>query len=147
MLKDRSLFLCYCDEEISNDANGNDDGSNSPSSMGSQCLAHFCGDTIIHVGELFGDNLSLDQAPWGRSSSPDFQEQVAAQFHCILKAQLTNWLHVRDTISVWKRTQTSTIVFQGESEEDADEEDEYKHIPSDEILPIDIAAPCVKHLL
>lgn len=151
----RVLFLCYPDEDIFSETEGIDDGndddhdSDRPSSMGAACLEYFKGDTIIHVGEIYGDTLSMDHAPWGRSSGAEFQQRLFSEYHCILKAKLPNWLHVRDTISVWKRTQRCTIVFQGEhdGEDDDVEESEYKHIPEDEKLQIDIAAPCAKHLL
>ena len=115
--------------------------------MGADCLDHYKGQYVIHVGELFGDTLSMEQAPWGRSSSPDFQDRLAAEYHCVLKASLTNWLHVRDTISVWKRSETCTIVFAAEGENDEEEEVEYKHIPVEERLPTDLAAPCLQHIL
>jgi hypothetical protein len=149
----RTLFLCYPDEEREDeDEEGEDEDEEEPVlSMGASCLEHFQGTYVIHVGELFLDaNLSLDQAPWGRSSSPEFQERLASEYHCLLKVQLPNWLHVRDSISVWKRSETSTIVFAADEEDDDDEEDEeveYRHIPMEERLPMDLAAPCLAHLL
>jgi len=177
--EDRTLFLCYCDEDIlqqpTTTENGNDDGNDDDNeeeddnedndndddddsqpderrtSLGIECLRHYTGDYVIHVGELFGDTLSMDQAPWGRSSSMDFQQHLAASFHCLLKAKLPNWLHVRDTISVWKRSEICPIVFAADSEDedDAEEDDEveYRHIPVSERLPVDVAAPCLAHLL
>ena len=141
----RSLFLCYPDEDVMEDS----EGAEAAESMGSSCLEYFTGDTVIHVGELYGDTPSMDQAPWGRSSGPQFQQRLAAEYHCILKAKLTNWLHVMDTISVWKRSELCSIVFAGDDEDDndSDEEVEYRHIPKDEMLPTDVAAPCAKHLL
>jgi hypothetical protein len=127
-----------------------------PSSFGWQCLDHYQGTYVIHVGELMLDaNLSMDQAPWGRSSSPEFQQRLASEFHCILKVQLpSNWLHVRDSISVWKRTELCPIVFAVEGNDDNDGEDdedeevvEYRYIPPQEMLPSDLAAPCMAHLL
>ena len=64
-----SLFLCYPDEG---------------SSVGLECLNNILESTnsnesycqyIIHVGELIhtGCSSGSPQAPWGRSSSPDFQ--------------------------------------------------------------------------
>jgi hypothetical protein len=124
--KRRTLFLCYPDEDDTFSKESNDDGV--PRSLGSLCLEHFKGDHVIHVGELFGDNWSMEQAPWGRSSAPEFQEQLHAQFHCLLKISLTNWLHVRDTLTVWKRSQVCEMVFaaDGEEEDDDDEEVEYR---------------------
>jgi hypothetical protein len=176
----RTLFLCYPDEsddvvlpkkEDDDDEEGddddddddneeedyNDDNENAPVSMGAACLEYYEGDYVVHVGELFSDsNLSMDQAPWGRSSSPELQQQLAAEFHCLLKVSLPNWLHVRDSISVWKRSETCTIVFaadddddgeDGDGEDQQDEEVQYRHIPVEERLPADIAAPCLQHLL
>ena len=134
-----------CDEDDDDNDQGEDE-EDVHTSLGAACLQHFKGDTIIHVGELFGDTVSVDQAPWGRSSGPEFQQRLATEYHCILKVKLTNWLHVRDTISVWKRSHFCPIVFQGDDEDDC-EEVQYRYIPPDEVLPIDIAAPSVKHLL
>lgn len=152
-LKNRTLFLCYPDEESleaedkDDEGGGEEEGEDGSHSLGSACLEHFQGKYVIHVGELYGETLSLDQAPWGRSSGPDFQQRLASEYHCVLKASLTNWLHVRDTISVWKRSEICTIVFDAEEEDDDEEEVEYRHIPKDEILPVDIAAPCLAYLL
>jgi len=143
--KNRTLFLCYPDEDVMEEEDA--DADSESMSMGAACLENFKGDTVIHVGELFSDTLSMDQAPWGRSSGPEFQQRLASEYHCILKAKLSNWLHVSDTISVWKRTELCCIVFQGEGGDDGDEEVEYRHIPKDQLLPSDVAAPCVKHLL
>ena len=137
----RNLFLCYPDETVLQSEDGEE------TSLGALCLEHFQGEYVVHVGELYGDTLSMDQAPWGRSSGASFQERLAAEYHCVLQVALPNWLHVRDTLSVWKRSTTCSIVFAAEDDEDEDEEVEYKHIPIDEQLPIDRAAPCMQHLL
>lgn len=157
--KERTLFLCYPDEDVMD----NDDTSeSSPESMGEACLEHYKGNYIIHVGELFLDAThSLEQAPWGRSSSPAFQERLAAEYHCILRATLPNWLHTADRITVWKRSPTTVISFEDDNNEtgsqqpdsgsmssrEGPEEVLYRHIPRDERLPVDTAAPCVAHLL
>lgn len=158
-VQNRTLFLCYPDEEeylesASEDEEdsyaGHDNNNSKPKSMAAACLEHFSGSTIIHVGELYGDTLGLDQSPWGRSSSCEFQERLAAEYHCILKMKLqNNWLHVRDTLSVWKRSETCAMVYENDSEDEdgSAEEDHYKYIPPDEQLPSDLAAPCVAHLL
>lgn len=145
----RTLFLCYPDEGDDGetaDADADDEGS-PPKSLGAACLEHFQGQYVIHVGELVGDTLSIEQAPWGRSSSPAFQERLAAEFHCLLKVGLTNWLFSRDTISVWKRSEKCSIFFGAEDDDSDEEEVHYKHIPVEERLPVDLAAPCVAHLL
>ena len=152
-LKNRTLFLCYPDEETMDSEEDKDDDADAEvdggglQSLGSSCLEHFQGKYVVHVGELYGETLSLDQAPWGRSSGPEFQQRLASEYHCVLKASLTNWLHVRDTISVWKRSEICTIVFDAEDDDDDEEEVEYRHIPKDEILPADLAAPCLAYLL
>ena len=103
----RTLFLCYPDEsddvvlpkKEEEDDEGddeeedyNDDNDNSPVSMGAACLEYYKGDYVVHVGELFSDsNLSMEQAPWGRSSSPELQQMLAAEFHCLLKVSLPNY--------------------------------------------------------
>jgi len=158
----RTLFLCYPDETAGNEHRdgdafkekiGNDDSDENDSqpSLGSACLEHYQGEYVIHVGELFCDaSLSMDQAPWGRSSSPEFQQQLAAEFHCVLRVGLPGWLHVRDTLTVWKRSEVCTLVFAAEDEDEDDEEEEeveYRYIPKDERLPIDIAAPCFLYLI
>lgn len=144
-MKKKTLFLCYPDEDI---MEGDDEEENLAESMGAMCLENYKGEYVIHVGELFGDSLSMDQAPWGRSSGPQFQERLASEYHCLLKVSLKNWLHVRDTLSVWKRTKTCSIVFAGDEEDESSEEIEYMHIPVNERLPVDLAAPCVpSHLM
>mmetsp|Transcript_124675 Transcript_124675/g.360678 ORF Transcript_124675/g.360678 Transcript_124675/m.360678 type:complete len:435 (+) Transcript_124675:144-1448(+) len=146
----RTLFLCYPDEDDveEEDSDDGDDEEELPSSMGWQCLHHYSGDYVIHVGETFMDaNLSVDQAPWGRSTSAEFQQRLSSDFHCLLKVELPNWFHTRDTISVWKRSSISTLVFAAEDEDDEDEEVEYRHIPQNERLPTNLAAPCLAHLL
>ena len=134
---DRTLFLCYPDEE--------------GEGMGAECLEYYQGMYVIHVGESIMDsNFSMDQAPWGRSSSSDFQERLLSEYHCLIKVELPNWLHVRDSISVWKRSETCTMVFAADSDVEDDEEDEeieYRHIPCNERLPMNVAAPCCAHLL
>ncbi|KAG7352576.1 telomere stability protein [Nitzschia inconspicua] len=145
----RTLFLCYPDED-DHVEHETSNSSSPPLPFGWHCLDKYSGTYVIHVGELgFLDpsNLSVEQAPWGRSSSLEFQQRLASEFHCVLKVQLPNWLHVRDSISVWKRSKICPIVF---AAEDGDEDDEvvgYRHIPPDELLPQDVAAPCMAHLL
>ncbi|CAB9504753.1 expressed unknown protein [Seminavis robusta] len=161
----RTLLLCYCDEEPlppevkptdqslssderkSGDSHKDDASDRDGGSLGAACLRHYQGDYIIHIGELYGDTLCVDQAPWGRTSAPTFQELLAKSFHCLLKASLPSWLHTRDSISVWKRTETCPMVFAGDNEDDEPEEDHYRHIPSEERLQSDIAAQCLLHLL
>jgi len=90
----RTLLLCYPDE---NEA------------IAAECLDNFKGDIIIHVGEMMVGNGTLfgvPQAPFGRTSSADFQVSLQESFHQILVCELLNrFPYSRDCISVWKRTQ------------------------------------------
>jgi len=152
---DRTLFLCYPDEEdnqMPENSSKDEKGElQAPLSMAASCLEHYSGEYVIHVGELYGDTLSLEQAPFGRSSSSEFQQRLAGEYHCILKLKLNNnWLHVRDTLSVWKRTETCCMAFEkedGGEEDDSDDDMYYKYIPLEETIPVDVAAPCCAHLL
>ena len=153
-LKEHTLFLCYPDEE---DAPMSDDegiGRKQPMSFGWQCLNIYQGTYVIHVGELavLGDaTLNMEQSPWGRSSSSEFQQRLASEFHCIAKLPLPNWLHVRDSISVWKRSEICQMIFVGDDDDEDNDDDEeifeYRHIPPDEMLPTRVVAPCMAHLL
>lgn len=88
----RTLFLSYPDEA---------------ESMAAACLENYQGDYIIHVGELMSTGTAAGPpvAPFGRTSSADFQVSLAETFHCLLVAELDGRLPIsRDCISVWKRT-------------------------------------------
>eukprot|EP00536_Pseudo-nitzschia_multiseries_P001564 jgi/Psemu1/250685/estExt_Genewise1Plus.C_190201 len=159
-LKDRTLFLCYPDEEdapVQPDGGADDDDLDDsieedhqrPLSFGWQCLNEYKGKYVIHVGELafFDATLNMEQSPWGRSSSSEFQQRLASEFHCIAKIQLPNWLHVRDSISVWKRSEICQMVFVGDEDDESEEIIEYRHIPPEEMLPRRIIAPCMERLL
>ena len=90
--KGRTLMLCYPDEQ---------------ESMAAQCLDHYSGDIILHVGEMIftGTAMGTPVAPFGRTSSADFQVSLAETFHCLLVARLSETYPLsRDCISVWKRT-------------------------------------------
>jgi hypothetical protein len=74
------------DEEDDDDDDDDDDDREpqAPTSMGWKCLDQYQGEYVIHVGELFSDaNLSIDQAPWGRSSSPEFQQRLACEYQYV----------------------------------------------------------------
>lgn len=91
-LNNRTLFLCYPDEA---------------ESMAATCLENYQGEYIVHVGEMIstGTVMGPPVAPFGRTSSADFQVSLAEQFHCILVAKLSVTYPIsRDCISVWKRT-------------------------------------------
>ncbi|CAM9433845.1 unnamed protein product [Hapterophycus canaliculatus] len=106
----RSLFLCYPD-----------DFEGETESLGLRCLHSFEGDVVLHVGELFGDSVSMTpgQSPWGRTTSQDCQEELASKFHCILKVPLPSWPHSRDTLTVWKRHSFCAIHYGDDSEDDS----------------------------
>lgn len=90
----RTLLLCYPDE---NEA------------IAAECLDNFKGDIIIHIGEMMvgdGTLFGVPQAPFGRTSSADFQVSLQESFHQILVCELLNrFPYSKDCISVWKRTQ------------------------------------------
>ena len=88
----RNLLLCYPDES---------------ESMAIQCLENFTGEHIIHIGEMMftGTAAGAPVAPFGRTSSAEFQVSLAESFHCLLLAELSlRYPDSRDCISVWKRT-------------------------------------------
>lgn len=61
------------------------------------CVSHSLR-KVIHVGELFGDSVCMTphQAPWGRTTSRECQEELAANFHCILKVRSVETPNPRD---------------------------------------------------
>ena len=88
----RNLFLCYPDEQ---------------ESQAIVCLENFKGEYVIHVGELMltGTLGGGGQAPYGRTSSSEFQVTLCQSFHCLLVCNLEVSLPFgKDCISVWKRT-------------------------------------------
>jgi hypothetical protein len=153
------------DEDV--DVDDDDEEQEEPySTMAMDCLKYYTGDYIIHVGELMSITtpiLGSDKAPYGRTSSISFQERLYSEYHCILQCTLQqHWLHTtQDCITVWKRsTDITTIVYGGNDDEhnegnnnddddddESDDEVQYRHIPIEERLPTDIAAPIVQHLL
>lgn len=132
----RALFLCYPDDS---------------QNLALKCLRRFSGDIIIHVGELLqtGTLSGYPQAPFGRTSSSDFNVELSETFHCLLSASIPRFPFSNDCITVWKRTQ---FVHGRERDDmvnksgDADR-DLWASIPSQERLPVNIAAPCFEHLL
>lgn len=65
------------------------------------CLKFYKGNTIIHIGELFGETLSSN--PWGQTTSRDFQLQLGEHFRCVSRVQLPNWPGHLDSLTVWSR--------------------------------------------
>ena len=65
------------------------------------CLRHYKGNTVIHIGELFGETLSTN--PWGQTTSRDFQLRLGETFRCVSRVQLPNWPGHMDSLTVWSR--------------------------------------------
>jgi len=89
---DRTLLLCYPDDR---------------ESMAIVSLENFRGDIIIYIGEMIhtGTAMGTPVAPFGRTSSAEFQVALTEGFHCLLVCRLqTTYPNSRDCISVWKRT-------------------------------------------
>lgn len=144
----RTLMLCYPDDR---------------ESLSLECLKHYQGETLIHIGELAFTTGTLaggeDQCPFGRTTCSEFQVELAAQFHCVLSAKLKMSLpHCRDYITVWKRSPFVSMGEGGGDDEDDEEGDEegegnegedlWRAVPAEEELPsLDVAAPAFKHLL
>lgn len=145
IVQNRSLFLCYPDENTS---------------LAMNCLENFSGEHVIHVGEIFQTGtFSFPQAPWGRTTSADFQVSLKENFHCLLTASIPSYPFSRDCISVWKRTQwvqgKDIALAEMDPSEPAAEpsvrtgggEDYWAAIPLEERMPTDSACPKLAHLL
>lgn len=65
------------------------------------CLRHYKGGTIIHIGELFGETLSAN--PWGQTTSRAFQLELGERFRCVSRVQLPNWPGHMDSLTIWSR--------------------------------------------
>ena len=65
------------------------------------CLKHYKGGTIIHIGELFGETLSTNR--WGQTTSRAFQLELGEHFRCVSRVQLPNWPGHMDSLTVWSR--------------------------------------------
>lgn len=140
--KKRTLFLCYPDDT---------------QNMSMKCLEKYDGEYIIHVGELMvtGTVSGHPQAPFGRTTSSEFNVQLAEEFHCLLTARLPRFPFSNDCISVWKRTKwvegrqhDDEEDGEGDAEEDSEDNRNYwASIPREERLPLDRAAPLLQHLL
>ena len=145
----RNLLLCYPDED---------------SSMASPCLDNFTGDYVLHIGELISTGqISSPQAPWGRTSSADFQISLMTDFHCVLVYELPAFPFSRDCITVWKRTEFvrgkesidkelghgdgDEINSEDASEEGSERDDAWASIPRKERLSVTRSSPDFAHLL
>jgi hypothetical protein len=85
-LQHRTLFLCYPDEgcAMAGSCLENIDMALASRNPARDPTSRLLGDFIIHVGELIhtGCASGAPQAPWGRSSAPDFQVGVGCtQLH------------------------------------------------------------------
>uniref|UniRef100_A0AAV1UJU6 Uncharacterized protein n=1 Tax=Peronospora matthiolae TaxID=2874970 RepID=A0AAV1UJU6_9STRA len=121
---DRTLFLCYPD-----------DFEDSSESVAMASLCNYAGDTVIHVGELFGHTVCLPNA-WGRTSSEEFQTHLATVYHKVLQVPLPSWHSSIDTLTVWKRTKSSIV-----------EGAVYAYIPDNQRIDLTAASPSTRHLL
>lgn len=73
-----------------------------------QCLKHFKGNWIVHIGELFGytfDGLN----PWGKTTSMQFQIYLQTHFHKVYQHEMRRWPLFRDTITVWRRNKIVNV--------------------------------------
>jgi hypothetical protein len=149
----RNLLLCYPDED---------------SSMADPCLDNYTGDYVIHIGELISTGqISSPQAPWGRTSSADFQISLMTDFHCVLVYEMPAFPFSRDCITVWKRTEfvrgkesinkelgddsSNGDGEESNSEDDSEEgsgpDDGWASIPQKERLSVTRSSPDFAHLL
>ncbi|XP_043911374.1 uncharacterized protein LOC122788362 [Protopterus annectens] len=95
---ERALLLAWPDAEES-------------STFSLNCLAHFKGDLIFHVGELLGETLSSN--PWGQSTSADFQVALAQDFCCVSRIHLPAWPGHLDSFTVWRRKHAQPVICEG----------------------------------
>ena len=70
-----------------------------------ECLGHYQGNTVIHIGELLGETCSAN--PWGQTSSRDFQLKLVEQFRCVCRVELPNWPGHMDSLTIWSRVSSS----------------------------------------
>ena len=116
----RSLLLSYPDQG---------------EAMAIECLQHYDGEVILHIGELLvtgtGTRKGGLQAPWGGTTSSDFQVALAEEFHCVLQYRLPAFPFAHDFLTVWKRTQWTSgrggrdgSEGEGESESESEEQEE-----------------------
>jgi len=135
---DSTLLLLYPD-----DLDMREDPSELPLSVAA--LKCYKGQTVIHVGELLGQTLTVSMEgqddpatpyPWGRSTDPRFQLLLSATFHKVLQVPLPNWGSVQNCLTLWKRTATADI-----------DGDRYAYIPEEEKLDFVMSCPATAHLV
>nr|XP_006815735.1 PREDICTED: uncharacterized protein LOC100378907 [Saccoglossus kowalevskii] len=88
---ERTLMISWPDSEES-------------STFSTDCLKHYKGSSIIHIGELFGETMSSN--PWGQSTSQNFQLQLGEEYRCINRVQLPNWPGHMDALTLWRRVES-----------------------------------------
>ena len=83
--KEHTLLLCYPDQ-------GED--------VSAQCLEYYDGNIIIHIGELCMTHNSTKvmgtQAPFGRTTSSEFQVTLMAEWHMLLSYKLESFPFAND---------------------------------------------------
>jgi hypothetical protein len=57
------------------------------------------------MGRSYHPTAGPPQSAFGRTSSAEFQVELAESFHCLLKINLPRFPFSNDTLSVWKRTE------------------------------------------
>jgi hypothetical protein len=152
-LSSLNLFLCYPDQgsevglpsldafqtltdEHNNCGQGweiREEEASGVSSTSKECAAGVGvgvgGGFIVHVGELLvtGCISGAPQAPWGRTSSADFQQRLYSDYHCVLTLPLVSFPFSRDFLTVWKRTvmfDAQNMEFDDDNDGDEDSGDE-----------------------
>lgn len=135
------LFLCYPDDYRPVDGSEDEDEvdpEEEPYSLALDCFNRYRGDTIIHVGELFGTGTVLEN-PWGRTTSEGFQLALNCDFHKVLSLPLPSWPLSRDVLTVWKRTDRIKV-------KNEDHDFEFRMIGKDSVME-GSAAPLFRSLL
>eukprot|EP00040_Diaphanoeca_grandis_P015485 m.79090 g.79090 ORF g.79090 m.79090 type:complete len:298 (+) comp25177_c2_seq3:286-1179(+) len=84
----RALFLAWPDVDQA-------------STFGFECVQSYVGDTVFHVGELFGHTTHAN--PWGQTTSQRCQLELGTTFRCVESIDLMRWPGHSDNLTVWKR--------------------------------------------
>lgn len=83
----------------------------SASTFGRDCLQHFGGQWVAHVGELLGETQAVD--PWGQSTASSCQLALARDFRLVRRVSLPRWPGQRDSLTLWKRVPTVLVECDG----------------------------------
>ena len=73
-----------------------------------ECLRHFKGNYVVHIGELFGCTYNT-LCPWGRTTSMQFQIELQTNFHKIHQHEMRRWPLFRDTLTIWRRNKIINV--------------------------------------